>query len=273
MLFVFIEHFYHYLTRGEGGRILMAGRARFPTASMLIGFPIFLFVSRVIGQAVDRDPEKRASKVRKWLTYLTLFLAALVLIGDLIALVSGVLAGELGARFLLKVAVVFAIAGIVFGHYLGDLRREEAETQRASSTGMLAPLGALGALLTIVAGLWFAGSPQQERRRSLDQRRIGDLNMLAEAIDAYTRENLVLPASLDQVVDFRFSQVRSIRDPETGAPYDYAGLDSLRYQLCATFELPDTAAVTEYERGSRFWSHGAGRQCFTITLPRATRVP
>ncbi len=273
VLFALIEWRWPDAAMAAGGRLQFAARARFATASLVTAFPIFLFVSRLVGRAIARDPEKRGSRIRKWLTYLTLFLAALVLIGDLIALVSGVLAGELGARFLIKVAVVFAIAGIVFGHYLGDLRREEAETQRASSTGVLARIGALGALLTIVAGLWFAGSPQQERRRSLDQRRIGDLNMIAEAIDAYARENRVLPATLDQVVDFRFSQVRSIRDPETGAPYDYAGIDSLRYQLCATFELPDTAAVTEYERGSRFWSHGAGRQCFTITLPRATRVP
>ncbi len=273
VLFALIEWRWPDAALGAGGRLQFAARARFATASLVTALPIFLFVSRLVGQAIARDPEKRGSRIRKWLTYLTLFLAVLVLIGDLIALVSGVLSGELGTRFLLKVAVVFAIAGIVFGHYLGDLRREEAEAPRASATGLLARVGAIAALLTTVAGLWFAGSPQQERRRSLDQRRIGDLNTLAEAIDAYARENRVLPAALDQVVDFRFSNVRSIRDPETGAPYDYIGLDSLRYQLCATFELPDSATTASDERGSRFWSHGSGHHCFTLTLPRATRVP
>ena len=272
VLFSLIEWRWPDAALAAGGRLHLAGRARFATASLVTAFPIFLFVSRLVGRAIARDPEKRGSRIRKWLTYLTLFLAALVLIGDLIALVSALLAGELGTRFLLKVAVVFAIAGIVFGHYLGDLRREEAEAPGPSKPGVLARVGAVAALLTIAAGLWFAGSPQLERRRSLDQRRIGDLSMLAEAIDAYARENRALPATLDQVMDFRFSQVRSIRDPQTGAPYDYRGLDSLRYQLCATFELPDTAATTVYDRGSRFWSHGAGHQCFTITLPRATRV-
>ena len=32
-------------------------------------------------------------------------------------------------------------------------------------------------------------------------------------------------------------------------------------------------STIEYDRGSRFWSHSAGRQCFTITVPRAPRVP
>jgi hypothetical protein len=273
VLFALIEWRWPDAALAAGGRLHLAARARFATASLLTAFPILLFVSRLVARAIARDPEKRGSRIRKWLTYLTLFLAALVMIGDVIALVSAVLSGEMGTRFLLKVAVVFAIAGIVFGHYLGDLRREEAEAPGPAAPGVLARVGAVAALLTIVAGLWFAGSPQQERRRSLDERRIGDLNLLAQAIDAYARENRVLPATLDQVVDFRFSQVRSVRDPETGALYDYIGLDSLRYQLCATFELPDTASTIEYDRGSRFWSHSAGRQCFTITVPRAPRVP
>ena len=59
--------------------------------------------------------------------YLTLFVAAGVLIGDLTTLVYNVLGGELTVRFLLKVATVAAIAGAIFSHYLLDLRREERE--------------------------------------------------------------------------------------------------------------------------------------------------
>ena len=47
--------------------------------------------------------------------------------GDLITLLYNVLGGELGARFLLKVFVVGAIAGSIFGYYLSDLRREEKQ--------------------------------------------------------------------------------------------------------------------------------------------------
>ena len=73
------------------------------------------------------DPGKRASKIRRWLTYLTLFVSASFLIGDVVTLVYNVLGGELTVRFLLKVAVVGAIAGTAFGYYLTDLRREERE--------------------------------------------------------------------------------------------------------------------------------------------------
>lgn len=102
---------------------------RFSIASLVVAFPIFLYLSLLIGRAIKRDPSKRASKVRKWLTYMTLFVAAGVIIGDLTTLVYNFLGGELSLRFGLKVVTVAVIAGGVFGYYLWDLRQEEQETQ------------------------------------------------------------------------------------------------------------------------------------------------
>lgn len=100
---------------------------RFSAASIIIAFPVFAFVAWLLSRELARSPIKRLSAVRRWLTYLTLFVAAGFLIGDLTALVYNLLGGELGVRFVLKVLVVAAIAGAVFGWYLGDLRREERE--------------------------------------------------------------------------------------------------------------------------------------------------
>lgn len=100
---------------------------RWSVASVIIAFPVFLFVARHLGRELARNPVKRLSAVRRWLTYLTLFVAAAVLVGDMITLVFNLLGGELTLRFVLKVLVVAAIAGTVFGYYLGDLRNEERE--------------------------------------------------------------------------------------------------------------------------------------------------
>ncbi|MDZ4348222.1 MAG: DUF5671 domain-containing protein [Xanthomonadaceae bacterium] len=100
---------------------------RWSTASVIIAFPVFLFISRYLAKELARSPIKRLSAVRRWLTYLTLFIAAVVLIGDMTTLVYNLLGGELTVRFLLKVLVAGLIAGAIFGYYLIDLRREEKE--------------------------------------------------------------------------------------------------------------------------------------------------
>src|SRR5918993_11633 len=63
---------------------------RWSTASVIIAFPVFLFVARHLSRELARSPIKRLSGVRRWLTYLTLFIAAAVLIGDMITLVNNV---------------------------------------------------------------------------------------------------------------------------------------------------------------------------------------
>jgi hypothetical protein len=101
---------------------------RWSVASLLVAFPVFLFVARLLGRELARNPVKRLSAVRRWLTYITLFLAAGIVIGDLIAAVYNVLGGELTLRFALKALVVGVIAGTVFAYYLVDLRHEERES-------------------------------------------------------------------------------------------------------------------------------------------------
>ena len=98
---------------------------RWSASSLLIAYPLFLFMSWLLRKEILKDPDKRASKIRKWLTYITLFIAAGVIIGDLITLVFNMLGGELTLRFILKILTVGAIAGAIFGYYLWDLRKEE----------------------------------------------------------------------------------------------------------------------------------------------------
>jgi hypothetical protein len=105
----------------------LAASIRWSTASVIIAFPVFLFIARHLGKELARSPAKRLSAIRRWLTYLTLFVAAVVLIADMTTLVNNVLGGELTLRFLLKVLVAAVIAGTVFGYYLWDLRKEEKE--------------------------------------------------------------------------------------------------------------------------------------------------
>ncbi|MCD9086464.1 DUF5671 domain-containing protein [Stenotrophomonas sp. SY1] len=105
----------------------MGSSIRWSISMLIIVFPVFVFVARHVSNDVARHPIKRLSPVRRWLTYLTLFVAAVVLIGDLTTLVFNLLSGELSLRFVLKVLVVGLIAGTVFAYYLWDLRKEEVD--------------------------------------------------------------------------------------------------------------------------------------------------
>jgi hypothetical protein len=107
--------------------IRIADSIRWSTASVIIAFPVFLFVARYLAKELASNPVKRLSAVRRWLTYLTLFAASVVLIGDMTTLIYKLLGGEFTVRFVLKVIVAAVIAGTVFGYYLTDLRNEEKE--------------------------------------------------------------------------------------------------------------------------------------------------
>jgi hypothetical protein len=103
---------------------------RWSVASLIVALPVFLYMSRLTNRARRADPNKRSSPIRRWLTYLTLFAAACVLIGDVVMLVFNVLGGELTTRFVLKVLTVGVIAGTVFWYYLSELRSDELEIER-----------------------------------------------------------------------------------------------------------------------------------------------
>lgn len=242
------------------------GVLRWGAASLLIAFPVFLFASRLIARSLAREPEKRNSGVRRWLTYLTLFVAALVLIGDLVVVVSSLLSGELATRFLLKAGVVFAIAGVVFGHYLGGLRRDEDEPARGAGVAWFGRAGAVGVVLTLAVALFVGGSPQHARTRGLDQQRLRDLDALAQHLRAYRLQQGDLPATLDQAMQVPYAPPRqSIRDPESALPYTYEVIDSVTVRLGAMFSSRDS--VGPYgEAVLPFWAHPRGAHAYRFSM-------
>ena len=93
------------------------GSIRQALATLIVIFPVYVWVSRFLKKDIKENSEKRDLKIRKWLLYFTVFVAALVVIGDLVALINTFLEGELTMRFILKVLAIFFIAGSAFSYY------------------------------------------------------------------------------------------------------------------------------------------------------------
>ena len=101
------------------------GVIRWSISWLIVTFPVFAFVSWTNDRAVRADPSRRLSKVRRWLTYLTLFVAAGILIGVVTSIIYSLLGGEMTTNSVLKVLTVGAITGSVFGYFLRDIRKAE----------------------------------------------------------------------------------------------------------------------------------------------------
>ncbi len=127
LLFQFIDLALPDAAERPWGSQVARGRIRWAVAVLAVAFPVFLLVSRRV--LLDLDPP-RTGAVGRWLTWLTLFLATLVLLGNLAALIYQLLGGALTLRFLLKVLVVALIAGGLFGYYLRQLRRMDPPEPR-----------------------------------------------------------------------------------------------------------------------------------------------
>jgi hypothetical protein len=102
---------------------------RWSVSSLIVAFPLFMFVSWLIAGEIRRDPIKRASHMRRRFTYVTLFGASMVLLGAVTTVIYSFLGGEMTLRFALKVLTVGVIAGAIFGYYRVELRGDEQEPE------------------------------------------------------------------------------------------------------------------------------------------------
>ena len=101
----------------------------FALARLIVAYPVYLLMMRLINQELKRYREKHFSGVRKWLTYLTLLIVSIIGICTIIAFLTSFLRGELTARFAIKALVVMLIDGGILVYYLNWLKRSPTETR------------------------------------------------------------------------------------------------------------------------------------------------
>lgn len=245
-------------------------------ASLIVLTPVFLILMRLIRRDIAADPSRNEIWVRRWALFLTLFIAAVTMVVDLIVLLYTFLQGEdLTAGFLLKVLVVLLVAGLGFMHFLADLR---GYWQRESGRAKLINYGVgLIVIIAIAAGFFIVGTPSEIRKQKQDAIRVGDLQNIQWQIVNYWQQKEVLPVTLDALSDpISYNVIPN--DPETKALYTYEATGALSFKLCATFAMvggmegsiegpramPVEVSVVKGTPDN--WQHAAGEVCFDRTI-------
>ena len=133
-------------------------------------------------------------------------------------------------------------------------------TRQGGGRALLLLLVTVAVVVAVVFGLLALGSPQDERRRKLDDVRQANLQVLRGAVADHFHRTGALPATL-AVLEAPYPLV----DP-AAAPYEYAVLDDSTFRLCATFDYPTEDEPARFEFDP--WAHRAGRQCYRFRIGR-----
>src|SRR3989338_5093412 len=248
----------------------------YETAALIVLTPVFLVLMRFIRRGIVADPSRNEIWVRRWALFLTLFLAGATMVIDLIVLLNTYLQGEdLTTGFLLKVLTVLLVAGAGFLHFLADLRGYwEREPRRARVINY-----ATGALVvvSIIAGFFIIGTPQQIRVQKQDAIRLQDLQNIQWQVVNYWQQKEKLPAALAELNDPITNAIIPV-DPQTKTAYRYEKTGALAFKLCATFvnaggslsngrsiaKVPEPMGVGPAIADN--WEHAAGEACFDRTI-------
>jgi hypothetical protein len=128
ILFTFLDY---YLPDGLGRRAGIfyssssIGEAmRIYLATIICCVPLVWWSSRIISKAME-ETKQRIPRIRLKLIYLTMFIGACVMLSNAICFIYYFLSGELGLRFIIKVAILSALTLGLFTFYRLEIVQTE----------------------------------------------------------------------------------------------------------------------------------------------------
>ena len=287
LIFSFINLLFEYIDYAFPDALSYAptaysGAMPFDMAALVVLFPLFLVLMWLIRSDALTDPEKRELWVRHWITVITIFLAGAAAAIDLIILVSNFFSGDLTLAFVLKIAVVFLVAGAAFLHNLAYLKGYW-ESHRAEVV-MVGWASGVVIACALVTGFLIMGAPWDVRLYRFDDQKASDLQSIQWQVVDYWQAKGQLPGALTDLND-PISNFTVPVDPQTGVAYGYQVLKGTSFELCAAFNADtqnDSSSVTVpvsapvpmggVSAGSAIsdtWMHAAGQYCFLRTIDPA----
>lgn len=250
----------------------------FQVATLIVAFPLFLTLAWFIQKTYQAEPSLRDSWLRKWLAYITLFVAGAVIAGDLVTIIYMFLDGqELTIGFLLKVLILLVISSGIFAYYLREIKNIISSKER----GIWRLAAIVLVLASITTGFIVMGSPRAQREYRYDMQKVNDLQNIQWQVISHWQMKRSLPSTLEALNDSLKPGIVS-KDPQTGESYGYKVTGNLSFELCANFNreyragipmgggvYPLSSRSVYYDMGvtgDENWQHPVGEHCFERTI-------
>ncbi len=237
---------------------------RWAIASLIIIYPFFIYITRVLNKSTEIEPEKINLGIRKWLSYLTIFIVGIAITVDIVILLNTFLGGELTLRFFLKIISLFLVLLITLKYYLLSLKDER------SLNKIIFGISTSLVIISILLGFYTMGSPATQRMMRFDETRIMHLQETQSQIINYWQTKGKIPERLDELKDDISGFIPPV-DPDTKNNYEYEIISEDTFKLCAEFNLENQKddenimyKEVYYPRSvnQENWKHTSGKNCF-----------
>lgn len=246
---------------------------KFGLASIIIATPVYFITSFLIAKYLSEGKILENSKVRKWITYIILFIASAIILGDLISLVYNVLGGDMAARFILKVFVILLIAGSIFGYYFWDMRKKNMVGAEYPGNKIAAAASIAVILIIFVGSFFIVDSPTTARNQKIDSATVSKMQNYKYSIESYYRKNYSLPVKLADVEENDSYPMPLGNESANISNITYKTTGQFAYQLCADFKTSNLQANSNgrYDHNDKNWQHDKGNKCFNQEISQADR--
>ena len=97
------------------------GWLRWPIATLIAFLPLFLLLNRRASRHGADETQRQRSLVRRWVASVTMLVALLALLCDVVTVVYVFLGGELSLRFVAKALLVAIMGGLVLAYYKDEM--------------------------------------------------------------------------------------------------------------------------------------------------------
>lgn len=232
----------------------------FPVSALIIFFPVYILLMYLLEKDYVLEPEKKSVGIRKWLTFITLFISGFALAGDLVTVLYYFIDGQdITIGFILKALSILIISLSIFFYYISEVRgKMNISLQKKWTIG-----SALVIVACIIWGFIVLGSPRTQQLLKLDGQKVSDLQNIENSIQDFYATRGILPNSFDELLTLNY--YINTTDSQTQKSYEYKKTSKTTFDLCAEFNkelTKDDFAKEPTVYGGSSWTHGIGRFCF-----------